>query len=280
MNALAASLKRNARPFLKWAGGKTSIVDELLKHVPATFTTYHESFLGGGALFFALQPKRAVLSDLNPVLIDTYIGVRDHVEEIIEHLTNHYARLYKEFGAKFYYAVRSEQSNLGPGGTAAWMIFLNKTGFNGLWRVNAAGKYNVPAGKFKNPPTICDAENLRACSSALQDVEIYCRDFRVLPLQVRDRLFYYDPPYVPVSATANFTSYTKEGFGPADQLALRDLALVLKERGAHVILSNAGSADVAKLYADLRFTRTTISVRRNINSKAKSRGPVGEIIIT
>lgn len=269
-----------ARPFLKWVGSKRALVPELLKWIPPKYKNYHEPFLGGGALFFALQPKKAVLSDLNERLIRTYRGVRDHVENVIGYLNDHYAPLHTKHGKDFYLHVRAENvSHLSDVGVAAWFIFLNKTSFNGLWRVNQSGGYNVPYGRNKNP-TICDAENLRACSKALQGVEILHQDFRKLPARKhRGEFFYYDSPFVPVSDTANFTSYTAEGFGPNDQLALRDLALWLKDQGAFVLLSNAGTDAVKKLYADPRFETRTVAARRAVNSDASKRGAVKEFII-
>lgn len=266
-----------ARPFLKYVGGKARLVPELLKWVPSSYTAYHECFLGGGALFFALRPKHAILSDANERLIKTYLGVRDHVENVIGMLIDYYIVNFLAHGKAFYDHVRGAcPDHLGPPGVAAWFIFLNKTGFNGIYRVNKSGRFNVPMGRYKNP-TICDAENLRACSVALQGVEIYHRDFRQGTLPVEGHFFYYDSPYFPVSATSNFTAYTAEGFTADDQLALRDLALYLKQAGAHVLLSNSTAA--RELYADPLFEIREVRRGGGINSDITKRDAVAELII-
>lgn len=274
----------NARPFLKWAGGKTQLLPELLKRVPPKVGAYFEPFLGGGALFFALRPKIALLGDANPVLVRTYRAVRDHVENVIGLLQDH-AALHVKLGADHFYAVRrSPSDHLGDVGVAAWMIYLNKTAFNGLWRVNKSGEFNVPFGRYKNP-TICDAENLRACSAALQGVEVVHADFRKLdqrftPFGVSGDFTYADPPYAPLSATSNFTGYTAGGFGPQDQQDLRDLALRFKERGVGVMISNSSAEVIEKLYRGKGFIIAEVAARRAINSKVDKRGPVREYIIT
>lgn len=272
------------KPFLRWAGGKTKLLPELLARVPATFKTYHEPFLGGGALFFALPTTKAVLSDLNPTLVRTYIAVRDEVEEVIRLLRNH-AHAHKKHGLNHYLAVRAICSDLiEDEACAARMIYLNKTCFNGLWRVNKSGQFNVPMGKFKTPPTICDEENLHACSRALRDVEIYCLDFKQLLLNVkRDDFVYFDSPYVPLSKMSDsdqrsFTSYTKEGFGPKDQAALAEVVRQIDAQGTRFLLSNAGSPVVRKLYDGFKIEE--VLMRRNINSKADSRGSVVEYLIS
>jgi DNA adenine methylase len=268
-----------ARPFLKWVGGKRAVVPELLKHVPARYNTYREPFVGGGALFFALRPARAVLSDLNETLVKTYRAVRDSPAELCD-LLRAGATQYEQYGADFYYHVRKFDLAANDVTTAAWMIFLNKTGFNGIYRVNKSGQFNVPHGRHKNL-TICDEPNIRACSEALRGAEIRHADFRAVESEAAPGdLVYFDPPYVPLTDTADFTSYTKEGFGPRDQLDLRDVAWRLKQRGVYVILSNSSGAGVAELYAEKGFTLREIDVRRSINSDTSARGPVKEYVIT
>lgn len=269
-----------ARPFLKWAGGKAQLLPELLKRVPAKFGTYHEPFLGGGALFFALHPLRACLSDANADLVRTYQTVRDHVGELIECLSAFVAKHCEQQ----YYDVRADH-NSGEGGDvdcAARMIYLNKTCFNGLYRVNASGGFNVAVGKFKSPPTICDDENLRACSEALKGCEIVCSDFRPIlrGVSVSGDFVYLDPPYVPVSTTANFTAYTKAGFGPEDQNCLAALAGAAKARGIRVLVSNAGDEATAAMYRSAGLMTEMVTARRNINCSAGARGPVGEVLAT
>lgn len=274
--AVAAESTPAAVPFLKWVGGKRQLLPELMKHVPPSYGTYHECFLGGGALFFALQPQRAALSDANERLIRTYRGVKNFPENVIGQLE--YAAT--SHSTEFYATVRAQDpDHLGDVGVAAWFIYLNKTCFNGLYRVNQSDRFNVPIGKSKSPPNICDRVNLRACSAALAGATIRSDDFRF----VSDRaepgdLVYMDPPYVPVSDTADFTGYTADGFTARDQEELRDLALELKAKGVHVLLSNASVPAVHQLYAK-GFEMRVVPARRALNSKASGRGPVGEVII-
>lgn len=265
-----------AKPFLKWAGGKSALVPELQKHVPAQYGVYHEPFLGGGALFFALQPRLALLSDANPLLMKTYEAVRDHVENVIGQLRD----TASQHTETFYYQLRDQPlDHLGPVGVANRIIYFNKTCFNGLWRVNKKGKFNVPIGSYANP-NICDEETLRAASAALQVAQTGYADFRTVEDRaVKGDFVYFDSPYVPLSDTANFTAYTKAGFGPKDQQDLFALALRLKRRGVHVVLSNAGTDEVVKLYRG-DFEIHEVTCRRNISSKASTRVPVKEFIIT
>lgn len=270
----------SARPFIKWAGGKTALLSELLKRVPPNYGTYHEPFLGGGALFFALQPKRAILCDVNARLIRTYAAVKYNVDNLVTMLKS-----YKEQHSEdFYYATRFNMHTpielFSLALVGAQFIYLNKTSFNGLWRENRAGKFNVPCGKYKNP-AILDEENLRACSQALQAAEgLGTGDFRQTSIEPQPGdLWYADPPYVSVSDTSNFTGYSSGGFTMKDQTDLRDLALSLKRRGVHVMLSNSGSPVVEKLYAK-DFKIEAVKCRRNINSKGDKRGEITEYIIT
>ena len=233
-----------ARPFLKWAGGKTQLLPELRRRVPSDFNRYIEPFVGGGALFFDLKGMGThvndpcagiggvdvILNDSNGWLVDTYKAVRDNVEGLIKFLRGYEAG-YRKDGEKFYYVVRKNTPTLLVDKAAAF-IFLNKTGFNGLFRVNKGGDFNVPLGKRASAPLICDEENLRACSAALQGVAIWNANFEAIDREVVPGDFvYFDPPYWPVSASSDFTAYTKEPFGPAEQERLRDLALSLKGRG-------------------------------------------------
>ena len=268
-----------ARPPWRWVGGKRQLLPELRKYVPITRdATYYEPFVGGGALFFDLAPKRAVLSDTNQQLIDTYVAIRDDVDLVIDALSD-MAGIYRTQDSGYYYEVRNSIASLSGPEAAAKFIFLLAAGFNGLWRTNRAGKYNVPAGKFKTPPTICDEENLRAVSFALRDTLILCIDFElaVRPAVLGD-LVYFDPPYWPVTKSANFTGYTADGFGPKDQERLRDCAKILVRRGVHVVLSNADVPEVRALYGD-GFTLHEVQARRSVNSATERRGKVGELII-
>jgi len=268
-------------PFVKWAGGKRAMMPELLKRVPKTFRRYYEPFVGGGALFFALQAlgaaDEAVLADLNQDLTTTYQAVRDDVEGVIVALQKH-AKDHSAGPEDYYYDVRSSTRALDAVGTAARFIYLNKTCFNGLYRVNKSGAFNVPFGRYDNP-TICDSDRLRACSQALHGVPVFNTDFRFVAANAGIGDFvYFDPPYVPLSATSDFTSYTKEKFGPAEQTALRDLALDLKRRGVHVLLSNSSAA--RELYSGGYFKIEEVQCRRSVNSKASGRGAIVELLIS
>lgn len=272
--------ERRARPWLKWVGGKRQLLPELRKHLPLKIKHYYEPFLGGGALFFDLRAAdwegAATLGDTNGLLIQAYRGVRDDVEAVIEELRNW------PYAEKFYYEMRARDIASDPDDAevAAWFIYMNKTGFNGLWRVNKQGRCNVPFGKYTNP-TICDADGLRVAAEALKKTKLVDTSFeKTLRSAEAGDLVYCDPPYVPVNTTSNFTSYTCDGFTLEDQRRLVRCALGLKERGVHVMLSNADVPTVHELYADKRFVLHRVKARRNINSKGGSRGAVGELIIT
>jgi len=266
------SLFDEPRPFLKWVGGKRQLLPVLLPHVPRRFDTYHEPFVGGGALFFALRPTRAVLSDNNALLVRTWRGVRDHVEDVI--------RLLKSYphDKQFFLEMRERDIDAASDvEVAAWFIYLNKTAFNGLYRVNSKNKYNVPFGRYVNP-AICDAPNLRACSRALLGVSIEHEDFEAVLGRAKPGDFvYFDPPYVPLSATSDFTSYTAEGFSADDQKRLRDVARELKASGVHVLLSNSSAGFVRDLYEG--FQMEEVLATRHVNCQSDGRGPVVELVI-
>ena len=267
----------SARPIVKWAGGKSKLVGELLARAPNAHLRYFEPFLGGGALFFRLAPRAAVLSDANPDLIGCYQAVRDHVEAVIRALAHHR----DQHGERHYYEVR-DQWNQGcePAGSperAATFIYLNKTCYNGLWRVNRSGGFNVPMGRYVNPP-ILDPANLRAAAHALARVRLDAAPFeRVLDEADAGDFVYFDPPYVPVSETADFTNYTAEGFGPAEQERLAQVVRTLADRGCAVMVSNSDTPRVRCLYAGLRVDR--VMCARAINSKAGARGAAAEVIV-
>ncbi len=266
-----------ARPFLKWGGGKTQLLPELLKRLPERYGTYHEPFLGGGALFFALRPEVAFLGDANGELVNAYHAIQRRLPELIEELES----LKDHNTAEKFYAMRAmELSPQDVTGNAARTIFLNKTCFNGLYRVNKAGKFNTPYGKYKNPK-ICDEQNRRAVARALHaGVTVTRENFvKVVDRAAEGDLVYFDPPYVPLTQTSDFTAYTPDGFGLAQHEALRDVALILKNRGVHVVLSNSACETVEKLYAD-KFRIERVKARRSINSKGGKRGPIDEFIIT
>ncbi|HEY6908927.1 MAG TPA: DNA adenine methylase [Myxococcales bacterium] len=261
-----------AAPFLKWVGGKTSLLPELLKHVPARLRRYHEPFVGGGALFFAVAPRRARISDDNAELIHCYQQVRDGVFAVLDALARH---VYEK---AHFAAVRAlDPLLLSPAERAARFIFLNKTCFNGLWRVNRAGRFNVPIGRYKNP-RFHDPAALITASHALQGVEIECAPFEQALVRAAPGDFVYlDPPYDPVSATASFASYTPGGFGWEDQKRLARACIALNRRGVRFLLSNSATERVRELYRG--FEQRMVRAPRFINSRADSRGRVDELLI-
>lgn len=265
-------------PFLKWAGGKKRLISQFEPFFPESFDTYIEPFLGGGAIFFHVyerfRPQRIVLSDFNRDLITCYQVVRDAVEPLIERLQAHKERLSKEY----YYVVRSQDAEeLTPLEQTARLILLNKTCFNGLYRVNRKGRFNVPFGRYKNP-RIYDPENLRLVSQILQNVILHSRDFASCIEYVNGKTFVYmDPPYYPLSATANFTSYTQGAFSAEDQQRLAKIYQELKVRGAQVMESNSDCEAVRDLYGCHRLE--TVYANRAINSRADRRGRISELLI-
>jgi DNA adenine methylase len=262
------------RPFLKWAGGKSRLIQQYIPYFPKSYKNYYEPFLGGGAVFFYLQPKTATLTDINTELINAYCCVRDHVEELITLLKEHKNRHNKDY----YYSVRNYS-----GGTeiekAARLIYLNKTCFNGLYRVNSQGKFNVPLGRYENP-NICSEVLLRTASEALSTSKIQQTDFiDVLNYATNsDDFIYFDPPYYPVSETSYFTAYSSYRFAEVQQVELKDVFEKLAERGVKVMLSNSDCEFVRNLYSS--FNIHTISASRAINSNAKKRGKITELLVT
>jgi DNA adenine methylase len=266
-------------PFFKAVGGKRQLLPELRKYIPKEYGRYFEPFVGGGALFFDLQPKAAFLNDANPHMMAAYIAVRDHLWKLLDALRRH-ERAYRAEGAEHFYRIRA--IHIDPKdtvGAAARFILLNKTGFNGLYRVNKDNRFNVPFGRYENP-RICDVRALRTCSLALAHTELKVGDFeRIAARAKRGDFVYFDPPYAPLSATSSFTSYTSKGFGIDEQTRLRDLARNLKKRGVHVLLSNSSAPSVRDLYAR-GFETIEVRATRRVNSRAAGRGAITEIVIT
>ncbi len=260
-------------PFIKWAGGKRALLEQMRPHLPAKYGRYFEPFVGGAALFFELRPRRARLSDNNRRLVATYRGLRDATDEVVRLL-----RGYK-YDRDFFLAMRaSDVDRMTDAEVAAWFIYLNKTGYNGLYRVNSKNRFNVPFGRYDNP-TICDESNLRACAKALGGAEIEVEDFEAAARRARrGDLVYFDPPYVPLSVTSSFTSYTSDGFGMDEQIRLRDAARKLAGRGVHVVLSNSSAPAVRDLYRD-DFEVCDVRARRSINSKIDGRKAIPELLI-
>jgi DNA adenine methylase len=264
------------KPFLKWVGGKRRLLPQILPYVPSDFRTYHEPFLGGGALFFHLQPSSAFLSDSNGRLVRTYEALRADVDAVIAQLGNY------PHNKEFYYTLRGWDVGRGVSDVdvASWFIYLNKTGFNGLYRVNKHGGFNVPFGHYSNPQ-ICDEKSLLACSEVLSKpgVHITSDDFEaVLERAEQGDFVYFDPPYVPLSVSSSFVGYTQDGFGFEDQLRLRDVAVELKRREVKVLLSNSNHPLVRELYSD-HFALTEVFAARSINSDGSGRGKIKELLI-
>lgn len=273
-------VKRNplVRPFLKWAGGKRQLLPELLKYVPPRIGMYYEPFIGGGALFFALQRRRAVVSDSNTELINCYKVIRDDVEGLIEALRQYQNR------EEYYYAVRDwdrapDFAARSAIERASRIVYLNKTCYNGLFRVNSQGQFNVPFGRYADP-NIVDAAVLRAVNKYLQsaEVNILTSDFAEAVCEARRGDFvYFDPPYDPVSDTASFTGYDINGFGREQQVRLKQLCDTLTNRGCKVLVSNAYTPFIADLYTGYRQVKVEAS--RAINSNAQRRGKVDEVLV-
>lgn len=269
----AANRRIAVRPILKWAGGKTQLIAQLLPHVPERFGTYIEPFVGGGALFFALQPERAILSDSNPELVNLYRQIASDVDAVIDCL-----KRYRNTRDD-YYGVRAQVwQELDPSEAAARMIYLNRTCFNGLYRVNRKGEFNVPYGRYPNP-RICDEENLRAASEVLKRADILCGDFaEILASHVQAGDFVFlDPPYVPVGKWGDFKRYTKEQFYEADHRRLAEATTRLRQCGAWSVLTNSNHPLVRELYADCSLQ--VIKTKRNISSDASTRSGEDVIVV-
>lgn len=267
-----------AKPFIKWVGGKRQLIDELEKRLPKEYNNFYEPFIGGGALLFHLRPENATINDYNHELTNLYEVVKNNVEDLIKDLKKH------KNDHDYYYEVRAwdrnkrsyvKRSNVGK---ASRFIFLNRTGYNGLYRVNRNGENNVPYGRYKNPK-IVDEENLKACSEYLENVKILNGDFeKIVKENVKKGDFvYFDPPYVPVNKTSSFTSYTDQGFDDDMQVRLRDLCVYLDEIGAMFMLSNSDTPLINKLYKN--FTIEKVLAGRSVNSKASGRGKIYEVVV-
>lgn len=263
--AMKKSVAVQAKPILKWAGGKTQMLGDLMPKVPASFERYIEPFLGGGAMFFALHPHNAIIADSNPELINMYQSVADHVEDVIGYLKKY------ENTSEMFYSVREQDWMILPKAeAAARTIFLNRTCFNGLYRVNKKGQFNVPFGKYKNPK-ICDIEGLYAASEVLKKAKILCGDYLdVLERYARPGDFIFlDPPYLPISEYSDFKRYTKEQFYEEDHVELAKTVMRLHERGCFVVLTNSNHPLVHELYEP--FTIDVVKTKRHISCNSSTR---------
>lgn len=271
--SMKEKFKSKVKPPIKWAGGKSQLIPQFIPLFPKyEYKVYIEPFVGGGAVFFHLLPKRAILIDNNPELINFYLVLRDNLEDLIESLKKH------KNTSEYYYKIRSlKPEDLDPVSRASRFLYLNKTAYNGLWRVNSNGEFNVPYGRYKNPK-ILDEENLRIASSVLQGVEIIAGDFSLAGEYIEKNTFiYFDPPYHPISKTANFTGYTVNSFNEEEQKRLAKFFREMDKRGCLLMLSNSDTDFIRELYKD--YDIQIVKARRAINCRADRRGPITELVI-
>lgn len=272
------------KPIMKWVGGKRELLPELRKNIPSSFdketNTYYEPFIGGGALLFDILPHHGVINDSNEELINLYKVVKNDVDSLIREISSY------PYDKDFYYSIRELDRRegfpdfLSDIKRAARTLYLNKTCFNGLYRVNKKGQFNTPFGKYSNP-TICKEDDLKDVSSYFNDndISIMSGDFAQCAKDAQEGDFVYlDPPYVPLSKTSSFTSYTKEGFEDCDQKRIKSIIDDLSNNGVYVLMSNSSSPDVFDLYSS-DYSVETVKVARKVNSKAHKRNKIDEFLI-
>lgn len=276
MAVVLEKLRKETYPIVKWVGGKRQLMFDLLKNMPEDCNRYFEPFIGGGALFFELQPDNAYISDMNEELINLYQVVRDNVDELIADLQKH--NISKDYFMEIRNIDRTDEyKNWSDVKKASRFIYLNRTCFNGMYRVNSKGEFNVPFGHYKNP-RIIDENNLLNCSELLKKTEIKCADFSdILSKVQKDDFVYFDPPYVPLNETSGFTSYTKDGFDIDMQFKLRDVCDELDSMGVKFLLSNSDTKLVNELYANYEIKKVFAS--RQINANADGRGKITEVLV-
>jgi DNA adenine methylase len=270
------------QPFLKWAGGKRQLIPIIKKYVPKSYTQYYEPFVGAGAVLFSLQPKKSVVNDTNSELINCYKVIKDQPQDLLKLCQQHGQNNSKDY----YYELRSQDrqsgfDNLSPVQRAARIIYLNKTCFNGLFRVNSQGQFNVPYGNYAKP-VIADPAIIKAVSAFLnqKSVRIFEGDFEKSVKTARKGAFiYFDPPYHPISDTSSFTGYSINGFGEREQERLKCLCDKLSDRGCNVLVSNSNTPFIHQLYCDTRYEIVEVEAIRAINSISSKRGKVGELLI-
>lgn len=280
---------KDAKPFIKWVGGKGKLVPELEKYFPKKFNRYFEPFVGGGALFYEVIKKNNIvfssINDINKKLIVTYKQIQQDPKKIIsllKNIENEYKKLSLEEQKEYFYKIRKKynEESLDNITIAVYLIFLNKTCFNGMYRENSKGGYNIPFGDQKNP-TICDEKNILAVSKCLKNTEINNLSFEEAVEKCKKGDFiYFDPPYYPISATSSFTSYSKNSFGPREQEKLRDVFIKLAKKGCFVMLSNSNTDFIRETYKEYKDYFKYIYATRSINSNGNKRGKILEIAIT
>lgn len=273
---------RKAKPFLKWVGGKGQLLEQFEALLPKKYNAYFEPFIGGGAVFFSIKPKKAHINDINETLVNTYLHIKNDVDKLIQSLK----KLEKEFISKdndsrkeFYYSLREKYNSLPASDfkKSLYFLFFNKTAFNGVYRENSKGGFNVPMGSYKNPK-IVDEQNLRAVAEALSNTKITSGSFYDAVKNAKAGDFvYFDPPYHPLSETSSFTSYSKDSFSKDDQIKLRDLFVELDKKGVYVMLSNSSAPFIQEIYSE--YTQIPVFANRMINSKADKRGKILEVVI-
>lgn len=276
-----------ARPFLKWVGGKGKLVPDLQKFMPKKYNDYYEPFLGGGAFYFKIHKggQKAHLNDLNEHLIAAYKHIKIEPETVIAGLKRHEKDYHKlnELDQKDYYLqqrIKFNNIKYSSVEKTVLLIFLNKTGFNGMYRENSKGEFNIPHGRYSNP-RICHEENILAVSAHLKNTELTSVDYQTAVKNAkRGDFVYFDPPYFPLNETSSFTSYHANQFDAQDQRDLCQLATKLKKRGCHVMLSNSATDFIHGIYEEAGFKVHSVLAARNINSKGDKRGKVKEVIIT
>ncbi len=278
-------IEEKPKPFVKWVGGKRQLLKQFRMidlYPPEKFNiktgSYFEPFVGGGAVFFDLLPEKSFLSDLNSELVTTYNVIKNDVDRLINSLKKF------KYEKDFFLKVRSAQPKQFPNvDIASRFIYLNRTCFNGMYRVNSKGEFNVPFGKYSNP-LICDEQNLRRVSKVLEEVEIKCQDYKItVEFAKKGDFVYFDPPYYPINKTSSFTTYTKEAFLDKEQIELRDTYLKLHKRGCFVMLSNSNTPFINKIYSETAKHGIKINevlAGRSINSKVNLRGKITEVLVT
>ena len=265
-----------AKPFVKWAGGKRTLLPELTRRFPVSMNRYIEPMVGGGALFFESAPSYGVLADISWELMNSYTAIKENVEELIKHLQRH------EHSEEYFYRLRNVDRSDGfkrwsKLERASRFLYLNKTCYNGLYRENSKGQFNTPFGNYKNP-TIVDPDNLRACSRLLQTTSLMHGSFEsVVDLAEEGDFVYFDPPYVPLNRTSSFTAYSKGGFGEATQITLAETCRALDDKGVRFMLSNSHTPFVLELYEG--FNIEEVEAPRAINSRAEKRGRIKEVLV-